>query len=64
MNGGKVDPTQKRAPMHPSDTEVELFTVRALAGSGIDDLDEEELDGLLEVLEKSFGTGGPRKPIE
>ena len=58
MNDRKVDPTRKRALMHLVDTEVELFTGRVPGDSGIDDLDEEEINRLLETLERSFGTPG------
>jgi hypothetical protein len=57
MNCRKVDPTRKRAPMHLVDTEVKLFTGRVPGGSGIDDLDEEEIDRLLEVLEGVWHQG-------
>lgn len=57
MNWGKVDRTRKRAPMHSADTEVELFTGRVPGGSGIDDLDEEEINRLLETLERSWRVG-------
>jgi hypothetical protein len=43
--------------MHSADTEVELFTGRVPGGSGIDDLDEEEINRLLETLERSWRVG-------
>ena len=58
MNRGKVDPTRKRAPMHSADAEVQLFTGRVPGGCGIDDLEEEEINRLLEVLESSLALGG------
>ena len=58
MNRGKVDRTRNRAHMHSADTEVELFTDQVPSGCGIDDLDDEEINRLLEVLESSFGIGG------
>jgi hypothetical protein len=58
MNDRKVDPTRKRALMHLVDTEVELFPGQVPGDSGIDDLDEEEINRLLETLERSFGTRG------
>ena len=64
MNRGKVDRTRTRAPMHSADTEVELFTDRVPRDSGMEDLDEEEINRLLEVLETSFGAGPEREPIE
>jgi hypothetical protein len=58
MNWGKIDPTRKPAPMHSADTEVDLFQGQAPSRSGIDDLDEEEINRLLETLEKEFGGAG------
>jgi hypothetical protein len=43
--------------MHLVNTEVQLFTGRVPGGSGIDDLDEEELKRLLEVLERGLAPG-------
>jgi hypothetical protein len=50
--------------MHSADTETELFTDQAPIDSGIDDLDEEEMNRLLEALESSFTRGRRRKLIE
>ena len=57
MNWGKIDRTRKRAPMHSAETESELFTGRVHGGSGIDDLDEEEIGRLLEALESNLVRG-------
>ena len=57
MNREKVDRTRKRASMHSADIAAELFTGRVPGGSGIDDLEEEEINRLLEVLESSLAPG-------
>lgn len=57
MNWGKVDRTRNRARMHSADAEPELFTGRVPGGSGIDDLEEEEINRLLETLEGSLAMG-------
>jgi hypothetical protein len=64
MNCEKVDPTRKRAAVHTADTGVELCKGQVPSGSGIDDLDEEEINRLLEALERSLAPGPQRKLIE
>jgi hypothetical protein len=45
--------------MHLADAEVELFTGRVPGGCGIDDLEEEEINRLLEMLESGLDPGAP-----
>ena len=59
MNWGKVDRTRKRASMHSADGEVELSKGQVPSCSGIDDLEEQEINRLLDMLESTFGIGGP-----
>ena len=57
MKLGTVNRTQKRAPMHLADTEIDLFTGWVPGLSGIDDLEEEEINRLFETLEQSLALG-------